>query len=101
MTFSQSASPGAAPPRMVCTRGRPRKVPTSYPFCLNPACGYYGWALGICKLMAIPVVVPGGSGIVHHGPPVAHTGKITVRLLHDMSQPLRVHFFQLQKIKIF
>jgi hypothetical protein len=34
---------GALPPRMICTRGRPRQVETTGHFCPHTACSYYGW----------------------------------------------------------
>jgi hypothetical protein len=35
--------PGCPPPRIVPTRGRPRQVETSRPFCPHPDCAYRGW----------------------------------------------------------
>ncbi len=40
---SIKAPPGAPPPRIVLTRGRPRQVETQHHFCPNPACAYAGW----------------------------------------------------------
>ena len=37
---------------------------------------------------------------LEHGPPAASTGKFTVRLLHAMSQPLRVDFFHRPRAKM-
>jgi hypothetical protein len=37
------ASPCAPPPRIVSTRGCPRKVPTASHSCSHPHCDYYGW----------------------------------------------------------
>jgi IS1 family transposase len=36
-------APGAPPPRIVSTRGRPRQVDTSRHFCPEPDCMYGGW----------------------------------------------------------
>src|SRR5215468_4648058 len=36
-------APGAPPPRIVSTRGRPRQVDTSSHFCPQPPCAYWGW----------------------------------------------------------
>ena len=36
-------APGAPPPRLVSTRGRPRPVDTSSHFCPQPPCAYRGW----------------------------------------------------------
>jgi IS1 family transposase len=36
-------APGAPPPRIVSTRGRPRQVDTSSHFCPQPSCAYRGW----------------------------------------------------------
>jgi len=37
---------------------------------------------------------------LRQGPPAASTGKFTVRLLHAMSQPLRVDFFHRPRAKM-
>ncbi len=36
-------APGAPPPLIVLTRGRPRSVDTHSHFCPDPACAYHGW----------------------------------------------------------
>ena len=35
--------PGCPPPRIISTRGCPRKVDTQQQFCPQPRCRYYGW----------------------------------------------------------
>ena len=42
-TSTSPSRPGARPPRLVPTRGRPRQVDTSSHFCPHPHCAYQGW----------------------------------------------------------
>ena len=40
---SQPPAPGAPPPHMILTRGRPRQVDTTDHFCPHATCSYHGW----------------------------------------------------------
>ena len=42
-TDSYPQAPGAAPPRIIFTRGRRRQVDTTGHFCPHPDCSYHGW----------------------------------------------------------
>src|SRR5712691_5356322 len=58
--------PGGPPPRIVPTRGRPRPVDTSSPFCPQPHCASRGWGgLGNLRAHGHP---SGGPGRQLYGP---------------------------------
>ena len=49
--------PGCPPPRIVPTRGRPRHVDTSQPFCPHPTCAYRGGVgLGNLRANGLPTI---------------------------------------------